>query len=79
MKYKNYVALVYGSDHTITYVTDSDNISRIAKWEANKPAKAFTKTGAENLVFGLRCNGYPAVIVTHPDYDVPMNRVEDDE
>ena len=71
MKNKTYVGVLYGND--IRFVTHVDLRTKSALWQAGKPAYAMYRTNAESLYFGLRCNGYPAVIVTMPEYERPVN------
>lgn len=74
MKNKTYVGVMCGNQ--VKYVTHVDLRTRTALWEDGKPAQAMAKTNAENLYFGLRCNGFKAVIITMPDYEEPENGVE---
>lgn len=74
MKYKHYVALVYS--RSITWVTRVSNQSRTAYWEDNKPAREFTMHEAQDLVYGLCVNGYPAMVIKAPDFMNPFNLVE---
>lgn len=71
MKNKTYVAII---DQGVTrFVTKVDGIGRAAYWMDGKKAVPLSKAAAENLYFGLRCNGYKACIVTMPDYEEPVN------
>ena len=74
MKNKTYVAIEYKNN--LRYVTKVDNATKSALWQAGKAALPMNKTNAENLYFGLRCNGFKAVIVTMPDYEEPKNEEE---
>ena len=71
MKNKTFVA-IFDVDK-IRYVTEYDNANKQAWWANGKPALAMSKSTAENLYFGLRCNGYRACIITMPDYETPYN------
>ena len=67
MANKTYVALLTGGND-IKWVTGLDNETRTAYWEAEKPARPFTKRLAEDLAAMLRCNGHPAVTITAPNW-----------
>ena len=41
-------------------------MERSARWEKDKDPKEFSKSEAEDLVFGLRCNWFNAVVVHLP-------------
>lgn len=76
MKNKTYVAVEMGTtehETQIKYVTQIDNNTKAAWWKSDAPALAMSKSNAENLYFGLRCNGYKAMIITLPDYEEPHN------
>lgn len=48
------------------FVTSINNQCKYASWaDDNKPME-FTRSGAEDLVFGLRVNGFEAFSVCHP-------------
>ena len=66
MKYKYYVAILFQGG-VYRFVTGKNNITRTAMWESGKPAVNFSLSVAKDLVFGLVCNGYPAVVVTAPE------------
>ena len=72
MKNKNYVGIIE-PDNSVSYVTSMDDVTKTAMWEAGKAALRMTKIRAEDLYFGLRCNGYKAVIITMPNYEEPCN------
>lgn len=67
MANKTYVALLTGGND-IKWVTGFDPATHTAQWDANKPAKPIAKRVAEDIAFGLRANGYPAVLITAPDW-----------
>lgn len=67
MKFKTYVGVLY-TQNQVRYVTGIDNATKTAIWEHGKEPKQFTKTIADNLVFGLACNSIPAMVVRVPDY-----------
>lgn len=75
MKNKNYVALMLGN--SVRYITDMDRRAKTALWSPGKPALAMSRSSAEDLYFGLRCNGYKAVVITMPDYEEPTNPGEE--
>ena len=76
-KYSYYVALIESNNH-IKYVTEINNATKVARWEAGKPAMKFTKSAAENLVFGLTANCFPAVILQAPSFHEFSNSEEGD-
>ena len=45
------------------FVTSLDNQSRMARWEAGKPAMPFAESYARDIVYGLTVNGYAAGVV----------------
>lgn len=71
MKNKTYVGVMM--ENSVRYVTHMDARVKQAFWADGKPAKPMSKSAADNLYFGLRCNGYRAVIITMPDYEEPSN------
>ena len=71
MKNKTYVGIM--CENNVRYVTHVDLRTKSALWEAGKPAFPMYRTNAESLYFGLRCNGYKAVIITMPEYEMPVN------
>lgn len=75
MKNKNYVALML--DNSVRYITHVDNSDKTALWSPEKPALAMSRSSAEDLYFGLRCNGYKAVVITMPSYEEPRNPGEE--
>ena len=64
-KKNHYYVLVF-TDNGPVYVTSVDYCDRSAKWEKDKDPMEFSKSGAESLVFGLRCNWFNAVVVYLP-------------
>ena len=71
MKYKYYVGII--NSRKVSYVTGIDYSTKSAKWTSGERAKAMGMHEAENLVFGLCCNGYPATILKMPDFMEPAN------
>lgn len=71
MKYKYYVGII--NSRKVSYVTEVHHSNKTALWETGKPAKAMGMHEAENLVFGLCCNGYPATVLKMPDFMEPAN------
>lgn len=66
MKYVYHVAIIDPNTNHLTYVTSVNNQTRVAVWEFGKPAKRFLKMVADDLLFGLICNGHNAVVVKCP-------------
>ena len=64
-KKNHYYVLVF-TDHGPVYVTSVNYADKSARWDKDKAPKEFTKSNAEDLVFGLRCNWHNAVVVTLP-------------
>ena len=62
-KKNHYYVLVF-TDNGPVYVTSVNNATSWARWDKNEVPKAFPKYYAEDLVFGLRCNCFQAVLVT---------------
>lgn len=69
-----YVGIMSGV--RVQYITRVVNSSREAWWEDGKPAMAMSKTHAEDVYNGLRCNGYKAVMIKMPGYELPENPKE---
>lgn len=63
-KYYYYV-LVFTEGGPV-FVTSQDYSTKTAYWNKDKEPKEFTMTRADDLVFGLRCNGFGAVTVKSP-------------
>ena len=74
MKYKYYVGII--NSRKVSYVTAIHNSTRTAEWAEGERAKPMGMHEAENLVFGLCCNGYPATVLKMPDFMEPANVVE---
>lgn len=64
-KKNHYYVLVF-TDNGPAYVTSVNYVDRSARWDKNEVPKEFSKSNAEDLVFGLRCNWHNAVVVTLP-------------
>ena len=64
-KKNHYYVLVFAESGP-AYVTSVNYADKSARWDKNETPKEFTKSNAENLVFGLRCNWFNAVVVMHP-------------
>lgn len=62
---KYYVAVLIGGE--TKYVTDTLP-NKVAVWEADKGAKAYPKTVAENICEGLNMNMIPAMVIQAPEY-----------
>lgn len=59
------IGILFPTDNetTIKYVTEVQTDPKVAKWEDGKEAKTFSKDYANDLVFGLCTNGYPAISI----------------
>lgn len=59
------IGVLFPTDNetTIKYVTEVQTDPKVAKWEDGKEAKTFSKDYANDLVFGLCMNGYPAISI----------------
>ena len=64
-KENHYYVLVFTQAGPI-YVTSQDYSTKTAYWDKEKEPKEFNMHRAEDLTFGLRCNGYQAVTVQSP-------------
>ena len=58
-----YYVLVF-TDHGPVYVTSVNYSDKSARWEKDKAPYLFSKSGAEDLTFGLNCNFFNAVVVS---------------
>lgn len=79
MKFKYFVGVLCGND--IRYVTMVDRAAKTALWEDNGlagAAVAMSLSAAKDLVFGLRCNGYSAVVIMAPDNERFVNSAKED-
>lgn len=76
MKFKYYVGVLSGND--IRYVTQVDRATMSATWEDGATAVSMSQSAALELVFGLRCNGFGAVVITAPDYERFVNSARED-
>lgn len=65
-KKKNHYYVLVFTDNGPVYVTSVNYADRSARWDKDKAPKEFDKSGAEDLVFGLRCNWHQAVVVYLP-------------
>ena len=73
MKCKAYVGILIHQGMEIRkmlFVTETSGHN--AKWEAGKPAKAFSLSAAKDIVFGLNVNGIHAAVVQIPDTFEPF-------
>ena len=84
-----YYVLVFTNGGPV-YVTSLEYPVKVAHWDKLKEPKLFTMHHADDLVFGLRCNGYQAVTVRsaveidyqpyrYSDYKIEWKKVEGDE
>lgn len=65
-KQKNHYYVLVFTGHGPVYVTDIDYSNKTARWNKSDKPKEFSKSEAENLCFGLRCNFTSAVVVYMP-------------
>ena len=72
MKYQYHVAIIT-DDNKIKYVTSINNLTKLAKWEAGEKAMKLNSSVANDLMYGLRCNGYTAVVIRTLDFDELVN------
>ena len=63
---KNYYYVLVFTDEGPVYVTSVNNASKYARWNKDEVPKTLPKYYAEDLIFGLNCNGYNAVLVASP-------------
>lgn len=73
MKFKAYVGILIHQGmeiQKILFVTETNGHN--AKWEAGKPAKAFSLAAAKDIAFGLNVNGIHAAVVQIPDGLAPF-------
>lgn len=77
MKLTTYIAIIDLTDNrnTLRFVTGLEG--RNALWEAGKPAKAFSKTIAKDVIMGLCLNGYYATIIEAPNFMSFNNKEEE--
>lgn len=69
MKYNYHVGIIMHSDHNkIKYVTKIDKQNKCAHWTAGEPAMKFSKTVADDYVYGLVVNGFMAMTVKVPEF-----------
>ena len=66
MKYVYHIAIIDPTNNTLKFVTKINNQTKVALWEDGQPAKKFPKMAADDLLFGLICNGFNAVVVKCP-------------
>ena len=73
MKYIHHVIIIE-ADNRIKYVTSINNANKCAHWKDGADAMKFTKTAAEDLVFGLVANGFQAAVLRAPAFMELGNR-----
>lgn len=71
MKWKYYVGII--NSRKVSYVTEVDYKTKSALWKDGERAKPMLMHQAEDLVFGLCCNGYPATVLKMPEFMEPAN------
>ena len=74
MANKTYVGILDGNH--IDFVTRFDPRTNEAFWDAGLPAKPIAKKTAEDIAFGLRWNGYNAVLISAPDHKTYTNDIK---
>lgn len=78
LRFKYYVAVIDG-DNRLSYVTRINNSSHVFHCEKGKPAKAFTKTQADDLMTCMVFNMYTAAVIKVPDTYTLMNPEGDND
>lgn len=75
---KLYYVAVFVTDswNSIRYVTKIEG--RTAFWEKGKPAKAFKKSTADDIVFGLCMNSTPSATIYAYDFLEPFNEGDEE-
>lgn len=70
---KLYFVMVFDDEsyNRVNYVTKIEG--KTAYWEKGKHAKAFTKSTADDIVFGLCMNLIPSATVSAYDFITPYN------
>lgn len=66
-KYSCYVGIIH-TGNVVKYVTKINGVNKVAMWEDGKEAMKLSAHAAEDLVFGLSCNGFQAVVVKAPNH-----------
>lgn len=77
LKYSYYVAILH-DDNSIEYVTRIDNPAKTFYCESGKPAMKFSKTKADDLMFGMVANCRTAVVIKTPDFYTLSNKEVDE-
>lgn len=78
-KKNHYYVLVFTNGGPV-YVTDVDYSNKTARWNKLEQPLEFSKSSAEDLCFGLRCNFTSAVVVCMPtEIDYQPYRYDDYE
>lgn len=72
MKYNHYVVIIESDNH-VKYVTSINRENKCAIWKSGEAAMKFSKTAAEDLVFGLVANGFQAAVLRAPSFMEPAN------
>ena len=65
-KKKNYYYVLVFTNGGPVYVTSVDYSNKTARWDKSEEPLEFSKSEAESLCFGLRCNFTSAVVVVMP-------------
>lgn len=72
MRHKYYVGILEDGGR-IMFVTGISNLTKTAIWGGGEPAKRLSREAARELAYGLRCNGYAAVVVSAPWESIMSN------
>jgi hypothetical protein len=66
-------------NNRIKYVTKINRENKCAFWADGEPAMTFTKTIAEDYVYGLVVNGFNAVVIKAPSFIELCNGSDKDD
>ena len=77
-KYSYYVGFV-AKDGRIRYVTEIERQHKTFWYKAGQRALEFSKADADDMMFGLLVNGYPAMVVKFPEFAYPLNPADNEE
>lgn len=70
-----FIGLLYDNNE-VRFVTDVNYLNKSARWEKGKEPKSFCKVDADDIVFGLLMNFYPAFVVEMPSFLSIKNNLE---
>ena len=63
MKTKYFYYVIVLSEDTAKFITNMDNLTKIARWEKDKEPLPLTKSTAEDLAYCLSLNFHPAYVL----------------